>query len=170
MNFSQGHSGKKVHFCEFRACFPKEKHRNSHKKMCEIHELFVLALSLGWFAGATPDFGECALVPVFVPGEHANVPSVRFFVPGEHPNVPSFRFSFRGNIRTYPPFWKPPFWVPPKCPKPRKSPKESPGPLAPRPPESLERVSKSLFETFSRLCPDFVRPRNPVNGQRVPNS
>ena len=31
---------------------------------------------------------ECTLVPVFVPGEHAN--------------VPSFRFSFRGNIRTYP--------------------------------------------------------------------
>ena len=29
-------------------------------------------------------FGECALVPVFVPGKHAN--------------VPSFRFSFRGNI------------------------------------------------------------------------
>ena len=33
-------------------------------------------------------FGECALVPVFVLGEHAN--------------VPSFKFSFRGNIRMYP--------------------------------------------------------------------
>ena len=33
-------------------------------------------------------FGKCALVPVFVPGEHAN--------------VPSFRFSFWGNIRMYP--------------------------------------------------------------------
>ena len=33
-------------------------------------------------------FGECALVPVFVPGEHAN--------------VPSFWFSFRGNIQMYP--------------------------------------------------------------------
>ena len=33
-------------------------------------------------------FGECTLVPVFVPGEHAN--------------VASFRFSFRGNMRTYP--------------------------------------------------------------------
>ena len=33
-------------------------------------------------------FGECALVPVFVPGEHANVPSLRF--------------SFRENIRMYP--------------------------------------------------------------------
>ena len=33
-------------------------------------------------------FGECALVPVFVLGEHAN--------------VASFRFSFRGNIRMYP--------------------------------------------------------------------
>ena len=36
-----------------RACFPKEKHQN---KMGEIRELFVLALSLLWFAGATPDF------------------------------------------------------------------------------------------------------------------
>ena len=45
-----------------RACFPKEKHQNSHKKivtkMGEIHELFVLALSLVWFAGATPDFRD----------------------------------------------------------------------------------------------------------------
>ena len=30
MNFSQGHSGTKVQ-CEHRACFPKEKHQNSHK-------------------------------------------------------------------------------------------------------------------------------------------
>ena len=34
------------------------------------------------------DFGKCALVPVFVPGGHAN--------------VPSFRFSFRANMRTCP--------------------------------------------------------------------
>ena len=27
-----------------------------HKKMGEIHELFVLALALVWFAGATPDW------------------------------------------------------------------------------------------------------------------
>ena len=35
-----------------RARFPKETriHKNG-----EIHELFVLALSLVWFAGATPD-------------------------------------------------------------------------------------------------------------------
>ena len=33
-------------------------------------------------------FGECTLVPDFVLGEHAN--------------VPSFRFSFQGNIRMYP--------------------------------------------------------------------
>ena len=37
-----------------RACFPKENHQNS-QKLGEIHELFVLALSLVWFAGATPD-------------------------------------------------------------------------------------------------------------------
>ena len=37
-----------------RARFPKEKHQNS-QKMGEIHELFVLALSLVWFAGVTPE-------------------------------------------------------------------------------------------------------------------
>ena len=51
MNFSQGHSEQK--FNVNRACFPEEKHQNS-QKMGEIHELFVLALSLVWFAGATP--------------------------------------------------------------------------------------------------------------------
>ena len=57
MNFSQGHSGTKVQFVN-RACFPKEKHQNSHKNGLEIHELCVLALSLVWFAGATPEWGE----------------------------------------------------------------------------------------------------------------
>ena len=37
-----------------RACFPKEK-TPEFTKMGEIHELFVLPLSLVWFAGATPD-------------------------------------------------------------------------------------------------------------------
>ena len=37
-----------------RACFPKEKTPEFTKKG-EIHELFVLDLSLVWFAGATPD-------------------------------------------------------------------------------------------------------------------
>ena len=54
MNFSQGHSWTKVRYVT-RACFPKEKHQNSHK-MGEIHELFVLALSLVWFAGPTPEW------------------------------------------------------------------------------------------------------------------
>ena len=36
-----------------RVCFPKEKLQNSHKNGGEINELFVLALSLVWFAGAT---------------------------------------------------------------------------------------------------------------------
>ena len=44
MNFSQGHSGTKLQ------CASPE-----FTKMGEIHELFVLALSLVWFAGATPD-------------------------------------------------------------------------------------------------------------------
>ena len=81
-------------------------------------------------------FGECALVPVFVPGEHPNVPSFRFsfrgnirtyprsgfrpggtsertlvpvFIPGEDPKVPSFRFLFRRNIRQNHPFGNHPF-------------------------------------------------------------
>ena len=37
-----------------RACFPKEK-TPEFTKMGEIHELFVLALFLVWFAGATPE-------------------------------------------------------------------------------------------------------------------
>ena len=53
MNFSRGRSGTKVQ-CEFRACFPNEK-TPELTKMGEIHELFVLALSLVWFAGATPE-------------------------------------------------------------------------------------------------------------------
>ena len=51
MNFSQGVPEQK--FNVNRACFPKENTR-IHIKMGEIHELFVLALSLVWFAGATP--------------------------------------------------------------------------------------------------------------------
>ena len=38
-----------------RACFPKEKHQNSQKNGRKIHDFFVLALCLVWFAGATPD-------------------------------------------------------------------------------------------------------------------
>ena len=53
MDFSQGHSGTKVQYVN-RACFPKEK-TPEFTKMGEIQELFVLALSLVWFAGATPD-------------------------------------------------------------------------------------------------------------------
>ena len=37
-----------------RACFPKEK-TPEFTKMGEIHELFVLAFFLVWFAGATPE-------------------------------------------------------------------------------------------------------------------
>ena len=54
MNLFQGHSGTEVQFVN-RACFPKEKSTRIHTKMGEIHELLVLALSLVWFAGATPE-------------------------------------------------------------------------------------------------------------------
>ena len=55
MNFSQGHSGTKVQ-CE--SCLFSQGKTPEFTKMGEIHELFVLALSLVWFAGATPDFWE----------------------------------------------------------------------------------------------------------------
>ena len=56
MNFSQGHSGTKVQCesCLFSQGKTRKKHQNS-QKWGEIHELFVLPLSLVWFAGATPD-------------------------------------------------------------------------------------------------------------------
>ena len=61
----------------------------------------------GWFWRMCPRSGfrsggrfESALVPVFVPGEH--------------PNVPSSWFSFRESIRQNRPFGKPPFCQPPK--------------------------------------------------------
>ena len=57
MNFFQpslqGHSGTKVRYVN-RPCFPR-KNTRIFTKMGEIHDLFVLALSLVWFAGATPD-------------------------------------------------------------------------------------------------------------------
>ena len=34
-----------------RACFPKEKHQNSHENGRNSYELFVLSLSVVWFAG-----------------------------------------------------------------------------------------------------------------------
>ena len=52
MNSSQGHSGTKVQ-CE--SCFFSKGKTPECTKMGEIHELLVLALSLVWFAGATPD-------------------------------------------------------------------------------------------------------------------
>ena len=53
MNFSRGHSGTKVQ-CE--SClFSQGKTPEFTIQMGEIHELFVLALSLVWFAGATPE-------------------------------------------------------------------------------------------------------------------
>ena len=58
MNFSQGHSGTKVRYVN-RACFPEEK--SEFTKMGKIHELFVLALSLVWFAGVTPEILWCSL-------------------------------------------------------------------------------------------------------------
>ena len=52
MNFSQGHSGTKVQ-CE--SCLFSQGKTPEFTKMGDIHELFVLPLSLVWFAGATPE-------------------------------------------------------------------------------------------------------------------
>ena len=67
MNFSQGRSGTKVQ-CE--SCLFSQGKTPEFTKMGEIHELFVLALFLVWFAGATPDFLELKkdtdIVPKFL--------------------------------------------------------------------------------------------------------
>ena len=52
MNFSQGCSRTKVQ-CE--SCLFSRGKTPEFTKMGEIHELFVLVLSLVWFAGATPE-------------------------------------------------------------------------------------------------------------------
>ena len=57
-------------------------------------------------------FGECTLVPVFVPGEHANVPSFRLSLWGNIRTYPRSGFrsgSFWGNIRQSHPFGNHPF-------------------------------------------------------------
>ena len=53
MNFSQGRSGAKVQ-CE--SCLFSQGKTPEFTKKGEIHELFVLPLSLVWFAGAIPEF------------------------------------------------------------------------------------------------------------------
>ena len=52
MNFSGGHSGTKIQ-CE--SCLFSQGKTPEFTKMGEIYELFVLALFLVWFAGATPE-------------------------------------------------------------------------------------------------------------------
>ena len=52
MSFSQGHSGTKVQ-CE--SCLFSLGKTPKFINLGEIHELFVLAPSLVWFAGVTPD-------------------------------------------------------------------------------------------------------------------
>ena len=59
MNSSHRHSGTKIR-CE--SCFFSQGKTPEFTKMGEIHELFALALSLVWFAGATPDARLCVCV------------------------------------------------------------------------------------------------------------
>ena len=55
-----------------RACFPKEKHQNS-QKWAKCMNFFVLALSLVWFAGATPEkLLQQQLSEIFFCGENTS--------------------------------------------------------------------------------------------------
>ena len=74
MNFSRGHSGTKVR-CESRL-FSQGK-TPEFTKMGEIHELFVLALSLVWFAGATPESNFRKLDSTRGGGEILNIQGTR---------------------------------------------------------------------------------------------
>ena len=81
MNFSQGHSGTKVRDVSFVLVFLR-KNTRIFRKMGEIHEHFVLALSLVWFAGATPDERNSRFVgesQKFGRGEEAPPPHSRLF-------------------------------------------------------------------------------------------
>ena len=68
MNFSRGGAfrNKSSIFVKIVPVFLGKKTR-IHTKTGEIHELFVLALYLVWFAGATPDW-RCAAAFPFLPG------------------------------------------------------------------------------------------------------
>ena len=61
----------------------------------------------GWFWRMYPHSG-------FRSGGTCTRTPVPVFVPGEHPNVPLFRFSLRGKICQNHPFGKPPFCQPQK--------------------------------------------------------
>ena len=52
MNFSQAHFGNKI---RGETCLFSQGKTPEFTKKGEIHELFVSALFLVWFAGATPD-------------------------------------------------------------------------------------------------------------------
>ena len=58
-----------------RACFPEEKHQNSQRR-AKFHELFVLALSLVWFAGATPEKRISRNRHLEIPGFYSPPPPV----------------------------------------------------------------------------------------------
>ena len=60
----RGQTGTKVR-CESR--WLSQGKAPEFTTMCEIHELCVLALSLAWFAGATPDLSEPTKIPLRPP-------------------------------------------------------------------------------------------------------
>ena len=108
MNFSQGHSATKVQ-CESYLFFLR-KNTRIHKRRAKIHELFVLALSLVWFAGATPDFsGENTLkIPSGKPpGKGLPKLMSQDTVPNHlHPKA---GLAYRGRVPDASPYYKPKF-------------------------------------------------------------
>ena len=100
-----------------RACFPKEK-TPEFTKMGEIHELFVLALSLVWFAGATPeDKGRPSHDHDHFWVHLAGTPFFIFGVPPDDaPNGPSTQWNTEKPQRFF--IWcghQMPFWCGIRC-------------------------------------------------------
>ena len=90
MNLSQGHSGTKVQ-CE--SCLFSQGNTPEFTKMREIHELFVLALSLVWFAGATPDASRVLRLQII--GRTQRASSQRAPRGNENPNVIKIQVKFQ---------------------------------------------------------------------------
>ena len=91
-----GHSGTKVR-CESRL-FSQGK-TPEFTKMGEIHELFVLALSLVWFAGATPEFCSQGISGERVFSSFLSSFNTRFQALSLEKRFRQFRFCFGSKKR-----------------------------------------------------------------------
>ena len=108
MNFSQGHSGTKVQ-CEFRACFPKEKHQNSQKWAKFMNFSFCPFLWFGLpgrllnFVASVDSQGNSAATKnplrLFFKCHNPGLFSVSFFVPKKAPGFCRLNFLPCGLFR-----------------------------------------------------------------------